>query len=95
MSAPIQSGDDAIVIGGLGRKQSPNLGLRVRVISRQGESPWHGVIWRCEGAGVKQLQDNGDYVITGWADFSVRWLKKADALPAGKVRDAVDTGLTA
>lgn len=96
MSAqPIQSGDDAIVVGGLARHKSPNLGLRVRVASLQGEHSQHGRIWRCTGAGVKQLQDNGEYVVTGEADFATDWLQKIPPTPTDKVQDTVNEGLTA
>lgn len=37
MNEPIKCGDDCIVVGGLGRQKSPNLGKRVKVLSSQGE----------------------------------------------------------
>lgn len=76
MSEPIKAGDLAEVVGGLGRGKSPNLGLRVKVLSLQGEHSQHGRIWRCEGAGVKQMSDAGQYIDTGFADFASSWLRK-------------------
>lgn len=73
---PIQAGDIAEVIQGLGRSKSPNIGKRVSVVSLQGEHSQFGRIWRCTGDGVQQLTDAGTYVTTGWADFPVSWLRK-------------------
>ena len=76
MKEPIKAGDDCLVIGGLGQKKSPNLGLRVKALSIRGEHSRFGRVWRCEGAGVKQMTDAGSYVDTGWADFPTDWLQK-------------------
>ena len=73
---PIQAGDIAEVIQGLGRSKSPNIGKRVSVVSLQGEHSQLGRIWRCTGDGVQQLTDAGTYVTTGWADFPASWLRK-------------------
>lgn len=83
MNEPIKAGDLCEVIGGLGRSKSPNIGLRVRVHSLQGDHSQHGRVWRCTGAGVKQLGNAGQYIETGWADFPVAWLRKLppDQLP--------------
>lgn len=78
MSTPIQAGDDAEVIGGLGQHKSPNLGLRVKVVSLRGEHSRLGRIWRCTGVGIKQLTDAGGYVETGEADFAAVWLRKIE-----------------
>lgn len=78
MSEPIKAGDLAEVIGGLGGKISPNLGLTVKVLSAQGEHSQLGRIWRCEGPGVKQLHDSGQYIEMGWADFPAAWLRKIE-----------------
>ena len=85
MSTPVQAGDTCRVISGLGRHKSPNLGLTVRVVSLQGEHSQHGRIWHCVGSDVRQLQDNGQYQVTGAADFSVHWLRKIEP-PAGILR---------
>lgn len=79
----IAAGDICQVVGGQGLGLSPNLGLEVRVISQQGEHSRLGRIVRCEGAGIKQLYDSGQYVETGWADFATCWLRKAE--PTGNV----------
>lgn len=76
MNEPIKAGDQAEVIGGLGQGKSPNLGLIVTVESARGEHSRFGRIWRCNGDGVKQLGDAGDYVDSGWADFPADWLRK-------------------
>lgn len=78
MKEPIKTGDVCEVIGGLGRGKSPNIGLQVTVASLQGEHSQHGRIWRCTGPSVKQLNDGGAYVVTGWADFAQDWLRKIE-----------------
>lgn len=75
---PIQAGDFAEIIRGLGRDKSPNIGKRVRVVSLQGEHSQFGRIWRCTGEGVQQLADGGTYVVTGWADLPASWLRKIE-----------------
>lgn len=75
---PLQAGDTAEVIQGLGRSKSPNIGKRVRVVSMQGEHSQLGRVWRCTGDGVQQLTDGGTYVVTGWADFPASWLRKIE-----------------
>lgn len=75
---PIQAGDFAEIIRGLGRDKSPNIGKRVRVVSMQGEHSQFGRIWRCTGEGVQQLSDAGTYITTGWADFPATWLRKIE-----------------
>jgi hypothetical protein len=86
MSEPIKSGDVCLVIQGLGRIRSPNLGKTVSVKMCMGEHSEHGRIWRCQGDGVTQLHDNGSYIVTGWADFPTSWLQKIDA-PKGKAKE--------
>lgn len=89
MKEPIKAGDDCLVIGGLGRGKSPNIGLRVKALSMQGEHSQFGRVWRCEGAGVKQLSDAGAYIETGWADFPTDWLEKIE--PDSPPPEAVKT----
>lgn len=83
MKEPIKAGDTCRVIGGQGRNKSPNLGLTVTVRHRiHGacgmDHTTLGRIHRCSGEGIKQLADGGNYIVTGWADFSVKWLEKID-----------------
>ena len=78
MTEPIKVGDNCLVVGGLGRGKSPNIGLTVQVNSFQGEHSQHGRIWRCTGNGVQQLADSGAYIATGWADFPSAWLQKLE-----------------
>lgn len=95
MSEPIKAGDLAEVVGGLGRSKSPNLGLRVKVLSLQGEHSQHGRIWRCEGAGVKQMNDAGQYIDTGYADFASSWLRKIDPPTGYKKSQSINNEITA
>lgn len=83
MREPIKSGDDCLVISALGRSKSPNVGLRVKVVSFQGEHSQLGKIWRVTNPELKQLTDSGGYQTTGWADCAESWLQK-DPPPAPK-----------
>lgn len=94
MSEPIKSGDTCLVIGGLGRSKSPNIGKTVKVASAQGEHSQYGRVWRCSGDGVCQLGDAGNYVVTGWADFPAAWLQKIGPDTKGKTT-ATDKEITA
>jgi len=78
MKQPIKAGDRCIVIQGLGRDRSPNVGLTVTVGTLQGTHSRFGRVWRCMGPGVRQLSDAGTYIETGWADFPAQWLQKVD-----------------
>lgn len=78
MKQPIKSGDMAVVITGLGREKSPNIGLTVGVLKRQGEHSQFGTVWRCAGEGLKQLTDGGGYQQTDWADIPASWLQKIE-----------------
>lgn len=78
MKRPIQAGDLCLVVTGLGREKSPNAGLVVQADKLVGEHSQYGRVWRCRGAGVKQLSDSGAYITTGWADFPVAWLRKIE-----------------
>ena len=90
MKQPIKRGDRAVVIGGLGRHKSPNLGLTVEVGQCFGEHSMLGRVWHCTNPEIKQLTDSGGYVVTGEADFAQSWLRKIepDALPAATVEKA-------
>lgn len=83
MKEPIKAGDKCLVVGGQGRQKSPNLGKTVTVKHRVygehgGDHSTLGTIFLCEGDDVQQLGDAGNYVITGWAHFSVNWLQKIE-----------------
>ncbi len=87
MSEPIKAGDNCLVIGGLGKTKSPNVGLIVKVISRQfgalgDDHSKFGPVYRCSGEGVTQLADSGAYLVVGWADFPKDWLQKIKPSPA-------------
>ena len=92
MNEPIKVGDVCLVTSGMGRHKSPNLGLTVRVVSLAGEHSKYGMVWRCEGPGVCQLTNGGEYEITGWADFPVPWLEK---LPPFGAVDKIEKGAVA
>ncbi len=87
MKRPIQSGDRCLVVGGLGRGKSPNIGLTVTAKSAQGEHSTLGRIWMCEGAGVQQLTDAGTYQVTGWADFASSWLQRIEPDPNVRAKE--------
>lgn len=90
MSAPLQAGDTAVVINGMGAAKSHNVGKTVKVLSLQGEHSRLGRVWRREGAGIQQLSDAGGYVTTGWADFPAAWLQKVDPPPVATAADATN-----
>jgi len=94
MKRPIQAGDKCIVVNGLGQNKSPNLGLTVTVKSREGEHSRFGVIWLCEGPGIKQLTDAGTYQTTGWAGFPAAWLQRIEPDATTKLKeDAYETNI--
>jgi hypothetical protein len=76
MKEPIKTGDLCEVVGGLGQGKSPNAGKMVTVVKMKGEHSKFGIVWQCEGDGVVQLGETGNYLPTGWADFPVAWLRK-------------------
>lgn len=79
MREPIKAGDQAEVIGGMGGRKSPNLGLVVKVQALRGEHSQWGRMWRCTGADIKQLHESGlYYVTTDSADFAQDWLRKIE-----------------
>ncbi len=92
MNEPIKAGDLAEVIDGLKGKDSPNLGLVVRVISYVGDHSQHGRIWRCE-AEYAVLGQTGLNVPPGSADFAQSWLRKIEPPPQKTTtNDEVTTG---
>ena len=81
MTEPIKSGDRAEVIDGYYGKDSPNIGLIVKVGTCQGEHSKFGRIGRCQAEYAERGQQ-GLNVPDGWADFAQSWLRK---LPPGAV----------
>ena len=75
MTEPIKAGDLCEVIDGAKGKNSPNIGLVVRVLSFMGEHSQYGRIWRCE-AEYAELHQAGRDVPPGAADFAQDWLRK-------------------
>lgn len=82
MREPIKAGDKCLVVSGLWRSKSPNIGLTVTVGLYLGEHSQHGHIWHCTGDGIKQLSDIGTYVTTNEGDFTASWLQKIEPPPA-------------
>lgn len=99
MTRPLQAGDLCEVIGGQGRKASPNVGLRVtvkhRIYGNHGmDHATLGPIYRCEGPNVAQLSDAGTYITTGWADFAGIWLRRIEP-PTTDKRVVTDNSVSA
>lgn len=90
MKEPIKSGDDCLVVGGVLRAKSPNVGKTVRVVSLQGEHSTLGRVWQC--AGEKLVQFDGS--ISTFADFPVAWLQKVEGIEP-KIDTKREEGLTA
>lgn len=90
MSSPIKTGDLAEVIGGARGKESPNVGLVVRVLSFRGEHSQFGRIWRCE-AEYAELHQPGVNCPPGQADFAQDWLRKIEPPP---ITDSTTTSET-
>lgn len=82
MNEPIKAGDRCEVVDGLNGKDSPNIGLIVKVLQVQGEHSKFGRIWRCEAEYAVRGQE-GKNVPGGQADFAQSWLRKLppDAAP--------------
>lgn len=74
---PIEAGDLCEVIDGLKGKDSPNLGLVVKVLSFVGEHSKFGRIWRCDAEYATRGQQGVD-VPGGIADFAQSWLRKIE-----------------
>ena len=93
MSEPIKAGDLAEVVDGLQGKDSPNLGLIVRVLTYVGDHSLHGRVWRCE-AEYAVLGQVGVNVPPGVADFAQSWLRKIEP-PPEKVTTKSETTIEA
>ena len=78
MAKPIEAGCLAEVISGALGKQSPNLGMIVKVLAQQGEHTFHGVMWLC-GAEYAELAQPGTRDVSGGkAHFAQSWLRRID-----------------
>ena len=83
MIKPLSAGDICIVINGLGKIKSPNIGKFVTIVNRiygdQGrDHRLYGPIYTCTGNELFQLDDSGNYVKTNTADFAGIWLKRIE-----------------
>ena len=92
MSKPVSAGCRAEVVGGLLGRESPNLGLIVRVLHARGEHSVFGPIWRCEAEYAERAQE-GRNVPAGQVDFAQDWLRRLPddpTPPAAKTINAPD-----
>lgn len=79
MSAPLKAGDRALVINGMAREKSPNVGQEVVVKQLRGQHSRFGNVWRCEGPDLVQFAEDGvGFQKLGWADFPAIWLQKIE-----------------
>lgn len=72
----------AHVVWGLTGKDSPNIGLVVRVKAYVGDERTYGRIWRCEAEYGERIRERPNIPL-GLVDFAESWLKKIepDTLP--------------
>ncbi|HEV2606878.1 MAG TPA: hypothetical protein VGT79_02740 [Xanthomonadaceae bacterium] len=80
MNEPIKQGDLCEVIDGALGAASPNIGLRVVVIQRDGEHSKFGPMWLCEGD-AELAQPGTRDVPLGRAHYAQAWLKKVPKAP--------------
>lgn len=90
MLRPLEHGDVCIVINGLGKELSPNLGKFIiidkRVFGSAGmDHSKYGAVYRCLGKDLVQLNDNGTFFSTKSADIPGIWLRRVD--PASVVKE--------
>lgn len=78
MKSPIKAGDLCEVISGMEGSKSPNLGLVVQVLGRQGEHTLYGPIWICEAQYAVLGQPGTRDVSGGKAHFAQSWLRKIE-----------------
>lgn len=78
MNEPIKAGDLCEVIDGLQGRNSPNLGLVVRVSRYVADHTKFGRIFRCkaEYATIGYAGSKNPDLLPGEADFAQSWLKK-------------------
>lgn len=80
---PLSSGDVCIIINGLGKEKSPNIGKLVTIDKRLYgnfgmDHREFGPIYTCIGKDLVLLDDIGNYVNTSKADFPGIWLQRID-----------------
>jgi hypothetical protein len=73
---PISAGDVCLVVDGVLKQKSPNIGKQVTVRSLQGQHSSLGNIWRC--AGPELVSFNDDKPPDGCIDFAACWLQRID-----------------
>lgn len=92
MEQPITAGCRAEVIDGLKGRDSPNLGLIVKVLHRDGEHSKFGPMWLCEAEYVERAVDGTRNAPPGTAHWAQAWLRRlpADPVPPAAEKRAVD-----
>ena len=78
MREPIKAGDLAEVIDGLLGKDSPNIGLIVRVVQYVGDERTYGRIWRCEAEFGERIQPRPNIPAGLAKAIALRWLDLDD-----------------
>lgn len=80
---PLSSGDVCIIINGLGKEKSPNIGKLVTISKRLYgnfgmDHRDFGPIYSCVGKDLYKLSDSGGYIATNTADLPGIWLERID-----------------
>jgi hypothetical protein len=84
MKSPIRAGDLCEVVDGVFGKNSPNLGLVVKVLYQQGEHTLYGVIWLCKAEHAIVAQPGTRNISPDCAHFAQSWLRKIEPPVFGK-----------
>ena len=82
MNEPIKQGDECEVIDGARGKDSPNIGLIVVPIHRDGEHSKYGPMWLCKAEFAERHVDGTRDAPPGTAHFAQAWLRKRPKPPA-------------
>jgi hypothetical protein len=80
MSRPISKGDVCLIIDGVLKHKSPNVGKTVTVQWRVGEHSKLGVIWQCSGPDLIAFNDD-TMSPSGTVDVPAIWLKRIEPPP--------------
>ncbi len=94
MERPLSAGDVCIIINGLSRTKSPNIGKIVtidkRVFGAHGmDHSQYGPVYKCIGQELWQLGDNGEFFSVTSADIPGIWLKRIDPPKLNKAIEKV------
>lgn len=80
LTRPISKGDVCLIVDGVLKQKSPNVGKTVTVQSMQGNHSTLGVVWRCTGPDLTSYNDMKPP--DGAVDVPAIWLKRIDPPPA-------------